>query len=255
MNYSQLLLERTASWLADNFSGLQLESLFRKYRVAHLYSQGTNKYKRTLASLGQLANSEEAEPIMRDIWERIGERLNWKMLNGQANKFDRQLLSALRAEGYEIVNGKMIPAPPLQLMAESVGHLQVLLHHKNLLVAEGHLIQAVDNYQRGNWAACNAQLRALLEEICNVLCVGHSDHPNAERPPTGGGARKRLEAIGLLSRKESEFVQSWFSILHTEGAHPGLSSQEDTRWRLYVTVSTSHWMVMALDKPGRLERT
>jgi hypothetical protein len=189
---------------------------------------------------------------MKDIWEKIGERLNWKMLNGQANKFDKQLLSALRADGYEVVNGKIIPAPPLQMMADSVGHLQMLLHHRNFLVAEGHLIQALDNYQRGNWAACNAQLRALLEEICNVLYAKHSGE---ERSLVGGGARKWLEAMGILSQKESEFIQSWFNILHTEGSHPGLSSQEDTRWRLHVTVSTSHWAIMALDKSGELEKT
>ena len=252
MNYSQLLVERMAAWLADNFSKFQLESLFRKYRIANLYPEGTSKYKRTLSILGQMVKREEAEPIMKDIWEKTGERLNLKMLKGQANKFDRQLLTALRADGYEMVNGKIIPAPPLQLMAESMGHLQMLLRHRNFLVAEGHLIQALDNYQRGNWAACNAQLRALLEEICNVLYARNSDE---EMSMVGGSARKWLETMGILSEKESEFFKSWFKILHTEGSHPGLSSQEDTRWRLHVTVSTSHWALMALDKSGEVEKT
>lgn len=247
MNYSELLIDRTASWLADNFSGYQLENLFNKYNIANLYRQGSSKYKRCLCALGRIVDREEAEPIIKDIWEKVGERITWKMRNGQANKFDSQLLSALRADGYELVSGKIIPAAPLKMMADSVGYLQVLLRHRNFLVAEGHLIQALDNYQRGNWAACNAQLRALLEEICNVLYAKHSDE---ERYLVGGGARKWLEAMGILSGKESEFIQSWFNILHTEGSHPGLSSKEDTRWRLHVTVSTSHWAIMALDKSG-----
>lgn len=251
MKYTQLLIDRVASWLADNYSNYQLENLFNKYSIGNMYTkgypQGTGKYSRCLYAVGQIVEREEEEAIMKDIWERVGEVITRKMRNGKANKFDRQLLSALRADGYELVNGKIIPAPPLQLMADSVGHLQMLLRYRNFLVAEGHLIQAVDNYQRGNWAACNAQLRALLEEICNVLYTKHS---NEERYMVGGGARKWLEARGILSERESEFIQSWFNILHTEGSHPGLSSQEDTRWRLYVTVSTSYWAIMALDKSG-----
>jgi len=247
MKYSQLLIERMAAWLADNFSKFQLEMLFRKYKIGNMYPEGTSKYKRTLSILGQMINREEAEPIMKDIWEKIGEHINLKMVKGQSNKFDRQLLTALRADGYEMVNGKIIPAPPLQLMAESVGHLQMILRQRNFVVAEGHLIQALDNYQRGNWAACNAQLRVLLEEVWNVICEKHS---NEEKYMVGGGARKWLEDKGILSKKESEFIQSWFNMMHTEGSHPGLSSQEDSRWRLHVTVSTTHWAIMALDKYG-----
>ena len=82
MDYSQFLIEKIASWLADNFSNFQLETLFRKYNLVHLYTSGTNKYSRTLSALGEIVHQKEAEHIMKDILEKIGERINWKMLNG-----------------------------------------------------------------------------------------------------------------------------------------------------------------------------
>lgn len=97
MSYSQFLLEKTASWLADNYSDFQLSIFFNKYKINNLYIGGTNKYNRTLSALRKIVDTEQADQIMKDIWENIGERLNWKMLNGRANKIDRQLISALRA--------------------------------------------------------------------------------------------------------------------------------------------------------------
>lgn len=239
------MLEKTASWLADNYSDFQLGIFFKKYKIDNLYIGATNKYNRTLSALRKIVDTEQADQIMKDVWENIGERLNWKMLNGRANKIDRQLISALRAEGYEILNGKIIPAPALQLMVESLGYLQTLLRHMKFYIAEGHLVQAVDNFQRGNWAACNAQLRSLLEEVFNVLCAKHLED---KKHLVGGAARKHLEQLGIISPNESAFIQSWFNILHTSGSHPGLSSQEDTRLRVYVTVSICHWAIVALNK-------
>jgi hypothetical protein len=132
-------------------------------------------------------------------------------------------------------------------MSSGVGLLQAALHEREWDIAEGHLSQALDNFQRGNWAACNSQLRSLLEEIFNA--IGRDRFTNKEKAITGGNARKRLETTGILSQKESEFIQSWFNILHTSGAHPGLSTQDDTQFRLYVTAAMAYWAIRAICIP------
>jgi len=218
--------------------------IFQKYGHGHWDMRGTSKYNRTLSVLAEITVSQEHEQVMRDVLETVGERINWKMLNGRGNRIDKQLISALRTDGYEIVNGKVIPAPPLSSMGDGVGPLKTVLEEREWHVAKEHLTQALDNFQRGNWAACNSQLRSLLEEVFN--CIAKDGLADIEKTLTGGNARKQLETTGVLSQKESQFIQSWFNILHTSGAHPGLSTQEDTRWRLHVTAATAYWAIRAI---------
>ncbi|MCL0075722.1 hypothetical protein M1O17_02440 [Dehalococcoidia bacterium] len=183
---------------------------------------------------------------MGGIFEQVGERVNWKMLQGQANKFDRQLVVALRASGYEIVNGKVTLAPPLGSLSDVAGPLAAALESLGWETAKGHFMQALDNFQRGNWASCNSQLRAMLEEVFNSVAKLTASSANA---PVGGNARKHLQATGALSHVEAQFIQAWFNVLHTSGAHPGLSNREDTRWRLFVTATTAFWVLSALALP------
>ncbi|MBI2998375.1 MAG: hypothetical protein HYY46_07955 [Deltaproteobacteria bacterium] len=246
MKISQSLLDRLAARLADNHSNFQLQAMFARQGYSHWESRGSSKFNRTLSVLADIAATEPAEHIMGGIFEHVGERLNWKMLQGQANKFDRQLVAALRADGYEIFNGKVMLAPPLGSLSDTAGPLVAALESLGWDTAKGHLMQALDNFQRGNWASCNSQLRATLEEVFNSIA---KLTPRSANAPVGGNARKHLQATGALSHVEAEFIQAWFNVLHTSGAHPGLSSREDTRWRLFVTAATVFWAPSALASP------
>lgn len=44
-----------------------------------------------------------------------------------------------------------------------------LLNKHNLVIAKGHYDQANNAFNRGDWAACNGQLRSYVEEFLNKL--------------------------------------------------------------------------------------
>lgn len=109
----------------------------------------------------------------------------------------------------------------------------------------GHLDQAIDAHTRGDWAACNGQLRAFMEGLFDDISR-HIDSPQAARLPTAENRRGMLGTIGFLDASSNEwsgdgknYVNGLFKMLHTQGAHPGLSDQDHSTFRLHVVLVTA----------------
>ena len=109
----------------------------------------------------------------------------------------------------------------------------------------GHLDQAIDAHTRGDWAACNGQLRAFMEGLFDDISR-HIDSPQAPRLPTAENRRGMLGTIGFLDASSNEwsgdgknYVNGLFKMLHTQGAHPGLSDQDHSTFRLHVVLVTA----------------
>lgn len=109
----------------------------------------------------------------------------------------------------------------------------------------GHLDQAIDAHTRGDWAACNGQLRAFMEGLFDDISR-HIDSPQAARLTTAENRRGMLGTIGFLDASSNEwsgdgknYVNGLFKMLHTQGAHPGLSDQDHSTFRLHVVLVTA----------------
>jgi hypothetical protein len=127
-----------------------------------------------------------------------------------------------------------------------------LLEKHRFFIALGHMKQALDAHGRGNWAAANSQIRAffdaLLDEIAERL------DPSAAALGSGQGRRTKLAAAGFLSRDLNEwddnglgFVNGLVKRLHPQGAHPGLSDEEDSTFRLHVVMPTVRLLLTRFD--------
>lgn len=109
----------------------------------------------------------------------------------------------------------------------------------------GHLDQAIDAHARGDWAACNGQLRAFMEGLFDDV-ARRIDPPQAARLPTAENRRGMLGTVGFLDASSNEwsgdgknYVNGLFKMLHTQGAHPGLSDQDHSTFRLHVVLVTA----------------
>ncbi|MBB3779816.1 hypothetical protein FHY16_002586 [Xanthomonas campestris] len=109
----------------------------------------------------------------------------------------------------------------------------------------GHLDQAVDAHTRGDWAACNGQLRAFMEGLFDDI-ARYIDLPQAVRLPTAENRRGMLGSLGFLDASSNEwsgdgknYVNGLFKMLHTQGAHPGLSDQDHSTFRLHLVLVTA----------------
>lgn len=116
----------------------------------------------------------------------------------------------------------------------------------------GHLDQAVEAHTRGDWAACNSQLRTFLESLFDDIARNVRPQEAAQRP-SSENRRALLAEIGFLAMDRNEwtqdgknYVNGLFKMLHTEGSHPGLSDEDHSTFRLHVVLVTARTFLRRL---------
>ncbi len=123
-----------------------------------------------------------------------------------------------------------------------------------LLRGRTNLEQALENHARGRWAAANAQLRtffdALLDGIAERL------DPASATLASGQQRRAKLAAMNFLSIPLNEwdndgrggFINGLVKRLHPQGAHPGLSDDDDCTFRLHIVLLTAALLLRRFDQ-------
>jgi hypothetical protein len=140
------------------------------------------------------------------------------------------LRDAIAADGLEFDedDNRLVPTVPAVRVTEEVTWIEVDLERRGWTTAAGHYRQAIEAFASGNWASANSQLRAFFEDLVR----------NAGGIPPGGGtghvqrAFDALQAAGDLVTGEQQFGKNLWNLLHANGSHPGLSDQDESRFRL-----------------------
>lgn len=143
-----------------------------------------------------------------------------------------------------------------------------LLRHFGFIKPLGHFDQAIDAHTRGDWAACNAQLRSFLESLFDD--IARLTYPQQTAPlATSDNRRKLLGNEGFLDASRGEwstdgknYVNGLFKMLYTHGSHPGLSNENHSTFRLHVVLVTGRHVSSAVapsltqahDQPSQLLR-
>ncbi|WP_426268862.1 hypothetical protein ACN9MB_11100 [Dyella kyungheensis] len=119
----------------------------------------------------------------------------------------------------------------------------------------GHLDQAIDAHARGDWAACNGQLRVFMEGLFDDI-ARHIDSQQASQLATSENRRAMLASKRFLDAGSNEwssdgkaYVNGLFKMLHTQGAHPGLSDQDHSTFRMHVVLVTAGMYLRRLTRP------
>lgn len=160
----------------------------------------------------------------------------------------------LEQEGFVVTEGvlrRTLPTDVGLLHAES--ELMRLFNRYNFSTAKGHLEQAFENHGQGNWAAANGQLRTCFDALLDSIAE-HLD-PTASTLGSGQLRRTKLAALNFLSIPLNEwnndgkgFINGLVKRLHPQGAHPGLSDEEDCTFRLHVVLLTAALLLRRFDK-------
>ncbi|MBX9865141.1 MAG: hypothetical protein K2Y42_20555 [Hyphomicrobium sp.] len=138
----------------------------------------------------------------------------------------------------------LLPMVPLDLDLPAVeDEVHRRLKDLNFTEPLGHLDQAIDAHRQGNWASANAQLRAFFESL--LLHIGRGFYGAAESI----GFEACLTLLGQkdflsVARNEwrtdgKDFTHGLYKRLHPQGAHAGLSDEDDSAFRLHVVLVTA----------------
>lgn len=194
----------------------------------------------------------------------------------------RRFVAGLRFDGFEIVSDsipdqsgrqsifddgprvievavlrRMLPdnLPGLDLR-DAESEVDNLLRKHKLTVAAGHLEQAVSAFQRGDWAAANAQLRTFYQDLLDRIAVklGCDEvEPDFKKRDYLASERSGPFLLAQYNEWENDrgkpaFVLGLWARLHPQGSHPGLSEEDDCTFRLQVTLITARLFLRRLDQ-------
>lgn len=165
----------------------------------------------------------------------------------------------LARDGYVLVwddygrNASIRAALPDEVqLPEADDEVHRLLKSFGFATPLGHLDQAIEAHTRGDWAACNSQLRTFFESLFDDIARNVRPQEAAQRP-SSENRRALLAEIGFLATDRNEWTQDGknyinglFKMLHTEGSHPGLSDEDHSTFRLHVVLVTARTFLRRL---------
>ncbi len=189
-----------------------------------------------------------------------------QLLSPEPNLLREVALSrGLARDGYVVSSGDYGRDPTLRAalpdevqLPETDDEVHQLLKSFQFTTPLGHLDQAVEAHTRGDWAACNSQLRTFLESLFDDIARNVRPQEAAQRPSSEN--RRALLAdpsVGFLAVDRNEwtadgknYVNGLFKMLHTEGSHPGLSDEDHSTFRLHVVLNTASTFLRRLHYGG-----
>jgi len=121
--------------------------------------------------------------------------------------------------------------------------VHLLLDGYGFAVPKGHLDQGIAAHARGDWAAANAQFRPFIESLFDSI----AEHLAAGAPLPAARNQRRiwlanrnppffLAALNEWDGQGHGFLEGFFRRLHPAGAHPGLSDEDDSTFRLHLVL-------------------
>lgn len=172
----------------------------------------------------------------------------WEQHPAEERDVIKKFRAALERDGFAIVDRTLRSVMPVELgVAAAEDEVSRILAKPEFELSRGHLQQALDAHARGDWAAANSQTRAFYEALLD-------DFAKAIDPSTAASGsearRQRLATEGFLRTDLNEwgadgknYINGLMKRLHPHGAHPGLSDEKDSTFRLHVVLLTARLLL------------
>ncbi|MEW6066077.1 MAG: hypothetical protein AB1538_13095 [Bacillota bacterium] len=246
--FSERTMAECCSIIHNVMTDAQLDNFFTKFGLQQIYRRlptGSAKLKRIQEVVAYLSRPGAMKDT-DDLWDRlileIIEILYGKI--GDKKSSWSNIEDALRADGYEIENGKVVLSLPQSGEVKQIyDKIEKKLGKMGLGVPLRHLEQARENYNLQLWESANASIRSFLEAVFNEIAEKLPTYPQ-NGIDQGGKRRQFLAEVNFISKDESELLKHLFKILHTSGSHPGISNESDCSSRILMSVGIA-WRVLS----------
>lgn len=213
----------------------------RKYANKQVRLQGLFRAMREDGS--DEASTAALEIARRLLRDRREGRPDWM---APPTNFWEEAVKAVEADGWEYDNdnGRLVSAVPGVVVAEETSFVEQALTELGWTDAAGHYRQALEAFSRAEWAGSNAQLRSLLDDLLPRIAETVTD--NRLQEPRA--AIDQLKNKGWLIEGEYNLLRGSWELAQHRGSHPGLSDQDEARFRLILVTSHCRFLITRLGR-------
>lgn len=163
---------------------------------------------------------------------------------------------ALERDGFTAEDGHLRRALPVALdLPAADDEVHALLTHFGFAIPMGHLDQGTAAHARGEWAAANAQFRPFIESLFDEMAerlAGGGALPAAGHPRRQWLAQLNppffLPDLNEWTGNGTGFLEGFYRRLHPQGAHPGLSDEDDSTFRLHLVLLVARLLLRRLQQ-------
>lgn len=144
---------------------------------------------------------------------------------------------------------KMLPEDTPQLdFKEAEDEVNHLLKVHEMSDSKEHLRQAISSFSRSEWASTNANLRTFFESYLSEIAA----KLGCEKGKKAWEIRDFLGRKGFLYEElnewhqnncKSRYITGLWNRMHLKGSHPGLPEEDDTVFRLQITLITARLLL------------
>jgi hypothetical protein len=167
---------------------------------------------------------------------------------------------SLQRDGFTVEDGQLRRTLPDALnLPQADDEVHVILRRHAFDVPLGHLDHAMSAHGRGEWAGANGQLRTFVEALFDAIAQALAARLGQAAPENGFASQQWLyrlnpsffEAeLNEWTDQGTGFINGFYRRLHPEGAHPGLSDEEDSTFRLHLVLLVTRSLLLRFD--GRM---
>jgi hypothetical protein len=223
--------------ISDGYSHSDMTTLFLRAGVDDRDPgvAGNNKATRVQAVLRALRDEgdvEDGEAALELSAEVLTHAYEW---GGNASWLEPLELALAGDElAFDRDSGRLVPSVEGVDMPHERAMLEREITRRGWNTAAAHYRQAIDGISSGNWEAANGQMRCLLEVFVPDVAASILGTPARSDPRAALGD---LDSAGVLVEGEFDFARGLWRMCNTRGAHAGLSSEEEARFRLLAVTA------------------
>lgn len=235
--------------LFSNQTHTVLDKFFFKFGIEEYTISASNKENKAMAAVRYLLDNPNAKGILGGdmAFEMVEEIIGiyadnthyYDKITGEFREYPK-LKRLLLKDGFDIRNGQLVRLVDSTInYVENENLLCSLLDKYQFTTAKGHYTQATNAFTRGDWAACNSQIRTFVEELLCKLAEGitgntFSDSHSARTALSQSSPKLFYPELNEWLNNGKGYFETFWKRLHPQGSHPGLSDEYDSMFRLNI---------------------
>jgi hypothetical protein len=221
--------------IEDGYTHGEIGTLIMEAEADKWEAPGSYNKQRRLQLLFKNMREDESQDASSAALELARLVLRDGSANGRRVTWYANVKDAVASDGWEFDedHDTLVPTIPGMAVARETSFIERTMTDLGWHTPAGHYRQAVEAFADGGWASANGQLRSTLEDFIPSV----TQILTQKRPKEVQACLDQLRTCGFLLNGEYSVAKGLWTMCQSRGPHPGLSSEQESRFRLMAVTA------------------